>query len=107
MEEHLVLPVLWFAAHGTQPVEADVGRRGEQQPSRGGRLQGILAPQDFDKNIVHGIHRLSFVPQQTTTSTQDHGSMASIEAFDVHRHAGSVLAEHQRRTEVLPDRNNP
>jgi hypothetical protein len=54
-------------------------------------VQGVLTAQDFDKHIVHSVHGPRLIAQQAAASPEDHRSVRSIEAFNVHSHARSLL----------------
>ena len=99
--QEIVVGAFGSAALAAQAVEAHVCRRGQQQASRRHGIQAGFSSQQLNEDIVHGVHGFAFIPQKAATTTQDHGSVRPVEAFDVHRHAGLLLRKHRSVGKVL------
>jgi len=72
-----------------------MGRGGQQEACSRSRVQSAFSSKQFNEDVVRGIQGFALVPQQGATSTQDHGSMRPVEAFNVHWHAGFLWGEHE------------
>jgi hypothetical protein len=73
--QQLGIRLLGTASLAAQPVQADVGRHGEQQRRGPAVVQRTLSSQQLDEDIVHGVPGRGFVAQEAAAPAQHHGAV--------------------------------